>query len=96
MTAIASREQNWNMSRIATVGEFLDSGTALGLHCLDCHRYVVMELQPVVDRFGRDYLIVGADTPFRRSLRCSVCGSRVMQMTVIAPGTRTKGKFMPR
>jgi hypothetical protein len=84
------------MSRIATVGEFLEDGTGLGVHCLDCHRYVLMELQPVAERFGANYLIVGSDTPFRRSLKCSVCGSRKMQMTVIAPGTVSKGRSLPR
>lgn len=77
--------------RIGTVGEFLDDGTGLSIHCLDCHRHVEIDLQPVSERFGRDYRIVGPDTPFRRSLRCSVCGSRNMQMTVIAPGTRGPG-----
>lgn len=80
------------VTRIATVGEFLESGTGLGIHCLDCPRYVEMDLQPVAERFGADYLIVGVDTPFRRSLKCSACGSRKMQMTVIAPGTRSKGR----
>lgn len=75
------------MGRIATVGEFLDDGTGLGVHCLDCRRYAELDLRSVAERFGRDYLIVGVDTPFRRSLKCSACGSRKMQMTVIAPGT---------
>lgn len=84
------------MARIATVGEFLDDGTGLGIHCLGCHRYVEVDLRPIAEQRGRDYLIVGADTPFRRSLRCSVCGSRTMQMTVIAPGTVSKSRFLPR
>lgn len=76
------------MSKIATVGEFLENGTRLGIHCLECQRYSELDLQPVAARFGPDYLIVGPDTPFRRSLKCSVCGSRKMQMTVIARGPR--------
>ncbi|MBN9025406.1 MAG: hypothetical protein J0H20_07295 [Rhizobiales bacterium] len=80
------------MGRIATVGEFLDDGTGLGIHCLGCQRYIELDLAPVAEKFGRDFLIIGADTPFRRSLRCSVCGGRNMQMTIIAPGTRMKSK----
>lgn len=81
-----------SVSRIGTVGEFLDDGTGLGIHCLDCHRYAEVDLEPVAEKHGRDYLIVGVDTPFRRSLRCSACGGRKIQMTVIAPGTRAKGR----
>ncbi|MCX5581506.1 hypothetical protein [Kaistia terrae] len=83
------------MSRIATVGEFLNDGMGLGVHCLDCHRYVKLDLQPVAERFGRDYLIVGVDTPFRRSLKCSACGSRKMQMTLIAATPGVNGP-LPR
>ena len=72
------------VTRIGTVGEFLDNDTGLGVHCLDCQRYVEIDLQPVANKHGRDYRITGADTPFRRSLRCSVCGGRKIQMTVIA------------
>jgi hypothetical protein len=82
------------VTRIGTVGEFLDNDTGLGIHCLDCHRYAEVDLEPVAEKHGRDYLIVGADTPFRRSLKCSACGGRKIQMTVIAPGTRSKGKFL--
>ncbi|MBN9025804.1 MAG: hypothetical protein J0H20_09380 [Rhizobiales bacterium] len=84
------------MGRIATIAEFLDADSGLGVHCNDCGRYVELDLEPVAEKFGRDYLIVGVDTPFRRSLRCSACGSRNMQMTVIAPGTRMKSRFLPR
>ena len=80
------------MGSIATVGEFLDDGTGLGIHCLDCHRYAELDLQPIADKYGRDYRLVGADIPFRRSLKCSACGSRKMQTTVIAAGTRSKGR----
>lgn len=84
------------VSRIATVGEFLASGTGLGLHCLDCPRYVEVDLRDIERKAGPDALIVGRDTPFRRSLRCSVCGSHNIQMTVIAPGTTKAGKNLPR
>jgi len=54
------------MGSITTVGEFLDDGTGLGIHCLDCHRYAELNLQ--------------------------ACGSRKIQTTVIAAGTRSKGR----
>lgn len=80
------------MRRTATVGEFLDDGVGVGIHCLDCQRYAEADLQQVAEKRGRDLMIIGADTPFRRSLRCSVCGSRKMQITVIAPGTESRGR----
>ncbi|WP_336800298.1 hypothetical protein [Kaistia sp. MMO-174] len=84
MTAIASREQNLNMGRIGTVGEFLDSRTGFGAHCLGCRHYVVVDMERLAEQRGRDLQIVGAETPFRRALRCSKCGSRDIQITVIA------------
>ena len=79
------------MSKIGTVGEFLESGTGLSVRCLGCRRHVKVDLRPVAEKHGRGYPIVGPDTHFRRSLKCSACGARKIQLTIVAPGVATAG-----
>lgn len=79
------------VSKIGTVGEFLESGTGLSVHCLGCRRHVKVDLSPVAEKHGRGYPIVGPDTHFRRSLKCSACGARKIQLTIVAPGVATAG-----
>lgn len=73
---------------IQTVGDFLDSGTGLGLHCLNlkCRHYARVDLDILAERRGRHFVIAGADSSFLKAARCSKCGGNSVQMTVIAGG----------
>lgn len=74
--------------KIQTVGDFLDSGTGLGVHCLNlkCRHYARVDLLALAESRGRDFMVTGADSSFLKAARCSKCGGTSIQMTVIAGG----------
>lgn len=76
----------WN-----TLGDMIAARVGMGANCLnpDCLHYAELDLPALSARLGGETVTMGADTQFRRSLSCSRCGQRRIQLTIIAPGTRS-------
>lgn len=70
-----------------TIGALIDRGYGVTVTCLACQRVAELDLPAIAARHGASLVVVGPDTAFRRSLRCSACGSRRVQLTLCPPGT---------
>ncbi len=66
---------------ISTIGDLIDHGFRMHVGCRACCRSVVVDLEALAQRLGRDRVYVGPSLRFR----CERCGSRDVASTIEAP-----------
>jgi hypothetical protein len=66
------------MATIDTLGDLIDHGFRLSIHCENqfCRHYTSLDLHALAERFGRDFVTIGKPNPLTARMRCSKCGGK--------------------
>lgn len=71
------------MIRIYTIGEHIDHAVSVTACCYGCHRYVVLDLERLAAKLGRDHSSMhDALVP---KLRCDRCGRNDQVGLIVSP-----------
>lgn len=80
LTAIADREQNWNMT--GTLRILIADRYELSAYCYACHHRAVIDLRAMAERYGMDARVHGPRQIGTGLLKCSACGSARCAMQI--------------
>jgi len=81
------------MASIETLGDLIDDGYRVSVHCHAplCWHWAPLDLVVLAERFGRDFVAVGNPNPLAAKLRCSKCQSKKVGIILLPVTGYTNG-----
>jgi len=85
------------MATIDTLGALLDHHFRLSIYCGNqfCRHSAKLDLEALVERFGRDFVTVGKPNPLAARMVCSKCGSKDLGLILLPTTGYDTGPVSP-